>query len=149
MKITFQKSSLMFYSVVKSGVILMIICGCFGCGNSINNKQQRLIQEKTSELEKSEEDERSEREGENQNNDKDYLLHFEEGQQAHNRGDYSEAINLFTKCVDSKPEFADGWGWRGLSKLKSGNSQGACGDWNKAVQLGASNYQNLINDNCN
>lgn len=147
-KITFQKNIHLFTQFVKISLLFLITWGLLGCGNRINEDQQRLIQKKNAEKESLNKDERDSRESSEPNNEKDYLLHFDDARLAHNRGDYSEAINLFTKCIKLKPEFADGWGWRGLSKLKSGNTQGACEDWNKAIQLGASNFQGPLNDNC-
>lgn len=80
--------------------------------------------------------------------DKNYLLYYDNGKIAHNRGEYSEAIGLFDESLKLNPDFSDAWGMRGLSKYKLGDTQSACKDWNKAKELGNVNLQTLIDTNC-
>jgi len=80
--------------------------------------------------------------------DKNAIAHFNNAQIAHNRGEYAQAIQLYNEAIALNPSFSDAWDCKGLSRFKSGDTQGACSDWNKAIELGGTQFQGLVNDNC-
>ena len=78
-----------------------------------------------------------------------YKDYYEKGKIKHNQGDFTGAISDFTNAIDLKTDFADVWGFRGMSKYKSGDKSGACLDWKKAMELGHTTSESLLNQYCN
>lgn len=78
-----------------------------------------------------------------------YKIYYSSGQRKHNAGDFEGAIADFTKAIEEKPDYGEAYGFRGLSRLKSGDKAGACADWKKAEDLGYPQATQLIQDYCN
>ena len=70
------------------------------------------------------------------------------GHTAHNAGDFNKAIEHFTKGIAIDANHANCWGFRGLSKFKSSDVEGACIDWQKAESLGYAGATDLIANYC-
>jgi len=75
-------------------------------------------------------------------------MFYQLGSEAHNHGRYEEAIHYFTKCLKFDNKYPEAMGFRGISKLKSGDLKGACADWDKAKKAGYSASDDLIRDYC-
>ena len=85
------------------------------------------------------------KEMDNKNNFKEY---FEKGLAAHNAGEFKSAVKFFTMSIESYSEYADAWGFRGMSKFKADDARGACSDWKHAMELGYSPASQLYEQNC-
>jgi tetratricopeptide (TPR) repeat protein len=68
------------------------------------------------------------------------------GQAKHALGRYEEAIADYSKIIDADTRFVGGYYFRGLSKLKIGDKEGACADFHIAAAPGSlwygKNYSN-------
>jgi tetratricopeptide (TPR) repeat protein len=68
------------------------------------------------------------------------------GQAKHALGRYEEAIADYTKIIDADSRFVGDYYFRGLSKLKIGDKEGACADFKIAAAPGSlwfgNNYSN-------
>ena len=76
------------------------------------------------------------------------LHHFKLGSEAHNSGNYKEAILQFSKCIELLPPYERAWEFRGMSKFKLGDLPGACSDWVNATALGNATSNELITQYC-
>ena len=134
-----------------TGIVLtmLIIVLSFNCSKRMTEQQQQYVQQQRVIKEKIRDSIMAQNEASKSDSYKDYIVYFNNGKDAHNSGSYAQAIELFDACLNLKSDFAEAWGMRGLSKFKSGDNQGACSDWMKSVELGASNFQSLVNSNCN
>ncbi|MEH6535916.1 MAG: tetratricopeptide repeat protein [Psychroserpens sp.] len=130
-------------------IALFLICMLFfaSCSRKITENQNQLLferaqnkQEKLDRLQSARED--------RVEIDKNYLLYFNNGTVAHNSGDYSKAIELFNESLKLNPNFAEAWGMKGFSKYKAGDTPSACKDWKKSLQLGNTNVQSTIDEQC-
>ncbi|WP_413669973.1 tetratricopeptide repeat protein [Mucilaginibacter sp. Mucisp86] len=65
-----------------------------------------------------------------------------------NAGEYSEAIADYTQVIALEPGNEMAYFNRGNSKLNLKNSKGACEDWQKAKELGATYAQERIEQHC-
>jgi len=74
--------------------------------------------------------------------------HYELGTKAHNLGNFKEAIKHFNKCIALDKKHSDAMGFRGISKMKSGDLKGACKNWENAQKLGYTTSEDLIRDFC-
>lgn len=61
---------------------------------------------------------------------------------------YEEAIEDFTKAIEINPNFAMAYYNRGGVKNLTGDTDGACNDWRKALSLGLKDVLYFINQNC-
>jgi len=50
-----------------------------------------------------------------------------------------EAITLFTKAIEEKPDYHVAYNWRGLAKIKVTDYYSAISDFRKAIQFGPNN----------
>ncbi|MDG1684596.1 MAG: tetratricopeptide repeat protein [Flavobacteriaceae bacterium] len=62
--------------------------------------------------------------------------------------DYYGAISDFTRAIEINPNYGEAYSYRGVSKAKLGDYNGACKDANKSQKLGVDAYI-LINLVCN
>ncbi len=61
---------------------------------------------------------------------------------------YDEAIVYYTEIIDKEPKFNDAWLNRGNAYYFLGNNAKACSDWQKAVELGAGQAQQMLDSYC-
>ena len=59
-----------------------------------------------------------------------------------------ESIEDFNKAIQIDPEFGLLYQNRGIPKPLSGDMDGACNDWNKAVELGVELLEQLVSIDC-
>lgn len=132
------------------GVILaMLIMGLsVNCSKRVTESQQQYVQQQRQLKERIQDSINAQNQASKSDDYKDYMVYFNNGKQAHNSGNFAQAIELFDACLNLNPDFAEAWGIRGLSKYKSGDSAGACTDWKKSVELGGSNFQSMVNSIC-
>jgi tetratricopeptide (TPR) repeat protein len=62
--------------------------------------------------------------------------------------DYQSAITDFDSALQLKDDYPDAYGNRGDAKLKTGDTTGACEDWQKAYSLGLQSAMDLITKYC-
>ena len=58
-----------------------------------------------------------------------------EGMDQGMKGNYSGAIQIFSRLIQSYPHYADAYYNRGLAKAKLGDKKGAIADYNKAIEI--------------
>ncbi len=51
------------------------------------------------------------------------------------KGNYSEAIRIFSRLIQAHPYYADAYYNRGIAKAKLADKQGAIRDYNQAIQI--------------
>jgi len=66
----------------------------------------------------------------------------------HHLGDYRGALQDFNKAIELKPDLAEAYGARGLSKIKLGQKDSGCLDLSKAGELGAIQAYDTIEQYC-
>ncbi len=59
---------------------------------------------------------------------------------------YTEAIDIFNKILTRDQDFARAYLNRGLVRELTGDLEGACADWNKALELGITEAQNYVTE---
>ncbi|MFC0513426.1 tetratricopeptide repeat protein [Mucilaginibacter angelicae] len=64
-------------------------------------------------------------------------------------GEYAEAIADYTHAIELQPDNEMAYFNRGNSKLNLKDNKGACEDWHKAKELGATYAQQRIDEHCN
>ena len=62
---------------------------------------------------------------------------------------FEESIKDFSQAIQINPEFGLAYQNRGISKAFSGDMNGACIDWNKAVELGIELPEQVASIDCN
>ena len=60
-----------------------------------------------------------------------------EGMDQGMKGNYSGAIQIFSRLIQSYPHYADAYYNRGLAKAKLGDKQAAIADYNEAIKINA------------
>ena len=128
--------------------VMLVMLLSFNCSKRMTESQQQYIQQQRQLKEQNEERISAQTEGMKSDDNKDFIVYFNNGKQAHNSGNFAQAIELFDACLNLKPDFAEAWGARGFSKYKSGDSAGACADWKRSVELGGSNFQSMVDSVC-
>ena len=63
-------------------------------------------------------------------------------------GRVKEALPFFDKAIQLKPDAANYYANRGIARSTVGDKPGACADWQKALQMGYTQAQALISQNC-
>ena len=58
-----------------------------------------------------------------------------EGMDQGMKGNYSGAIQIFSRLIQSYPHYADAYYNRGLAKKKLGDTEGAIADYNQAITI--------------
>ena len=58
-----------------------------------------------------------------------------EGMDQGMKGDYKAAIRIFSRLIQTYPQYADAYYNRGLAKAKLGDTQGAIADYNEAIKI--------------
>jgi tetratricopeptide (TPR) repeat protein len=58
-----------------------------------------------------------------------------EGMDQGMKGDYQAAIRIFSRLIQTYPNYADAYYNRGLTKNKLGDTQGAIADYNQAIKI--------------
>jgi tetratricopeptide (TPR) repeat protein len=64
-----------------------------------------------------------------------------QGREYADEGEYSQAIEAFTKAIEADPEYADAYNNRGNTYRKNGDLDEALADLNKALQLDPGHYR--------
>ena len=59
------------------------------------------------------------------------------------------AIEDYSKVIKLKPNDANTYVFRGLTKYNLGDINGACNDWRKAASLGYEYASQWVRDQCN
>ena len=73
--------------------------------------------------------------------------YFNSGLEKMKNGDFSDAIEDYTKAIELSPS-SHSYNNRGDAKKKLGDLDGACSDWKKATNLGHTNGKWVANQ-CN
>lgn len=60
--------------------------------------------------------------------------------------DYKEALQVLNEIISSSPGFARAYLNRGLVKELLGDLEGACADWQKALEMGITEARNYVNE---
>jgi tetratricopeptide (TPR) repeat protein len=63
--------------------------------------------------------------------------------------DFQGAIDSYSLAINLNPSFADAYFKRGFARIKLGQKQGACADFDKAKKLGNPSAEDALNKNCN
>jgi tetratricopeptide (TPR) repeat protein len=73
---------------------------------------------------------------------------FRSGITLNDQNHYDRALLDFNKALEIEPKSGAAYYRRGVTELNMGNNDGACKDWNMAVQLGNKDAGGMITEHC-